>query len=142
MRFGPDGTRGDEPEINLIAFIDVLLVVLIFLMLSTTFARYAELQLTLPSAQAEAPVQRPVEIVVSVASDGRFAVDRQPLEARSVEALSSALAAAAAGRQDAVVIVSADALSAHQSVVNVMEAARRVGLSRLTFAAQRTAPAN
>ena len=142
MKFGPDGMRGDEPEINLIAFIDVLLVVLIFLMLSTTFARYAELRLTLPTAQADPPVQRPLEILVSVASDGRFAVDRQPLEARSVEALSSALAAAAAGRQDAVVIVSADALSAHQSVVNVMEAARRVGLSRLTFAAQRTAPAN
>ncbi len=142
MRFGPDGARADEPEINLIAFIDVLLVVLIFLMLSTTFARYTELQLTLPSAQADAPVQRPLEIVVSVASDGRFAVDRQPLEARSVEALSAALAAAAAGRPDAVVIVSADALSAHQSVVHVLEAARRVGLSRLTFAAQRTAPAN
>jgi biopolymer transport protein ExbD len=142
VRFGPDGARADEPEINLIAFIDVLLVVLIFLMLSTTFARYTELQLTLPSAQADAPVQRPLEIVVSVASDGRFAVDRQPLEARSVEALSAALAAAAAGRPDAVVIVSADALSAHQSVVHVLEAARRVGLSRLTFAAQRTAPAN
>ncbi|MEN9419534.1 MAG: biopolymer transport protein ExbD [Pseudomonadota bacterium] len=142
MRFGPDGTRADEPEINLIAFIDVLLVLLIFLMLSTTFARYSELQLTLPSAQADAPVQRPIEIVVSVASDGRFAVDRQPLEARSVEALSAALAAAAAGRPNAVVIVSADALSAHQSVVNVLEAARRVGLSRLTFAAQRAAPAN
>ena len=59
MKFGPDGMRGDEPEINLIAFIDVLLVVLIFLMLSTTFARYAELRLTLPTAQADPPVQRP-----------------------------------------------------------------------------------
>lgn len=142
MRFGPDGPAPDDAEINLIPFIDVLLVVLIFLMLSTTYARFTELQLTLPSAQAEAMRQAPAEIVVSVSSDGRFAVDRQVLESRSVEALTAALRAAAAGRPDAVVIVSADALAAHQSVINVLEAARRAGLARLTFAAQRSAPAN
>lgn len=142
MKFGPDGPPGDEAEINLIPFIDVLLVILIFLMLSTTYARFTELQLTLPSAQADALRQTPAEIVVSVSGDGRFAVDRQLLEGRSVEALSAALRAAAAGRPDAVVIVSADALAAHQSVINVLEAARRAGLGRLTFAAQRSAPAN
>lgn len=142
MKFGPDGPPADEAEINLIPFIDVLLVILIFLMLSTTYARFTELQLTLPSAQADALRQTPAEIVVSVSSDGRFAVDRQLVEGRSVEAISAALRAAAAGRADAVVIVSADALAAHQSVINVLEAARRAGLARLTFAAQRSAPAN
>ncbi len=142
MKFGPDGPPADEAEINLIPFIDVLLVILIFLMLSTTYARFTELQLTLPSAQADALRQTPAEIVVSVSSDGRFAVDRQLVEGRSVEAISAALRTAAAGRADAVVIVSADALAAHQSVINVLEAARRAGLARLTFAAQRSAPAN
>jgi biopolymer transport protein ExbD len=117
-------------------------VVLIFLMLSTTYARFTELQLTLPSAQADAMRQTPAEIVVAVSSDGRYAVDRQVLDSRSVEALASALLAAAGGRADAVVIVSADSLAAHQSVINVLEAARRAGLARLTFAAQRSTPAN
>ena len=138
MRFGPDASPADEAEINLIPFIDVLLVVLIFLMLSTTYARFTELQLTLPSAQAEAMRQAPAEIVVAVSSDGRFAVNRQLLESRSVEAVTAALQAAADGRSDVVVIVSADALAAHQSVINVLEAARRAGLSRLTYAAQQT----
>ncbi len=142
MRFGPDGPPADDAEINLIPFIDVLLVVLIFLMLSTTYARFTELQLTLPSAQAQAMRQAPAEIVVAVSSDGRFAVDRQMLESRSVDALAEALRTAASGRTDPVVIVSADALAAHQSVINVLEAARRAGLARLTFAAQRSAPAN
>jgi biopolymer transport protein ExbD len=142
LKFGPDTSSADDAEINLIPFIDVLLVVLIFLMLSTTYARFTELQLTLPSAQADAMRQTPAEIVVAVSSDGRYAVDRQVLDSRSVEALASALLAAAGGRADAVVIVSADALAAHQSVINVLEAARRAGLARLTFAAQRSAPAN
>ena len=142
MKFGPDTSSADDAEINLIPFIDVLLVVLIFLMLSTTYARFTELQLTLPSAQADAMRQTPAEIVVAVSSDGRYAVDRQVLDSRSVEALASALLAAAGGRADAVVIVSADSLAAHQSVINVLEAARRAGLARLTFAAQRSTPAN
>jgi biopolymer transport protein ExbD len=142
LKFGPDASSADDAEINLIPFIDVLLVVLIFLMLSTTYARFTELQLTLPSAQADAMRQTPAEIVVAVSSDGRYAVDRQVLDSRSVEALASALRAAAGGRADAVVIVSADALAAHQSVINVLEAARRAGLARLTFAAQRSTPAN
>jgi biopolymer transport protein ExbD len=129
----------DEPEINLIPFIDVLLVVLIFLMLSTTYSKFTELQINLPAAEAEKLRERPGEIVVAVAADGRYAVNRQAVEGRSVELLTMALAAAAAGRPDSVVIISADATTAHQSVVNVLDAARRAGLSRLTFAAQ-TAP--
>ena len=127
----------EEPEINLIPFIDVLLVVLIFLMLSTTYSRYSELQINLPTADAERLKERPGEILVTVSADGRYAVNRSPLEGRSLELLTAALqrAAGAAGPA-AVVIVSADALTAHQSVINVLDAARRAGLPRLTFATQ------
>ena len=126
----------DEPEINLIPFIDVLLVVLIFLMLSTTYSRFTELQVTLPTADAEKLKDRPRELVVSVSSDGRYTVNRQPLEARSVEALTASLKEASGGQAETVVIVTADAVAAHQSVVNVLDAARRAGLARITFAAQ------
>jgi biopolymer transport protein ExbD len=128
--------RPDEPEINLIPFIDVLLVVVIFLVLTTTFSRFTELQVNLPAADAEQLRERPAEIIVAVSADGRYAVNRTAVDGRSVEQLTSALQAAANGRADTVVIVSADATAVHQSVVNVLDAARRAGLSRLTFAAQ------
>ncbi len=126
----------EEPEINLIPFIDVLLVVLIFLMLSTTYSRFTELQINLPAADADKLRERPAEIIVAVASDGRYVINRKPVDGRSVELLSAELTSAAAGRADTVVIISADAMAAHQAVVNVLDAARRAGLSRLTFAAQ------
>ena len=132
--------RPEEPEINLIPFIDVLLVVLIFLMLSTTYSRFTELQVNLPSANAEPSKARPGEIIVAVSNDGRYSINRQAVDGRSVERLTAELISAAAGKPDTVVIISADALAAHQAVVNVLDAARRAGLSRLTFAAQ-AAPA-
>ena len=128
--------RPEEPEINLIPFIDVLLVVLIFLMLSTTYSKFTELQITLPVADADKSRDRPHEIIVAVAADGRFSVNRKPVDGRSVESLAAELSAAAGGSTDMVVIVSADATAAHQSVVNVLDAARRAGLARLTFATQ------
>ena len=134
--------RTDEPEINLIPFIDVLLVVLIFLMLSTTYSRFTELQINLPTADSEKLRDRPSEIVVAVSGDGRYAINRLGVEGRSVDVLTAALATAAGGRNDVVVIITADATAAHQSVVNVLDAARRAGLSRLTFAAQSGSGAN
>ena len=131
--------RPEEPEINLIPFIDVLLVVLIFLMLSTTYSKFTELQITLPIANADKARDRPHEIIVAVAADGRYAVNRKPVEGRSVELLTAELAVAAAGSTEMIVIVSADATAAHQSVINVMDAARRAGLARLTFATQTSA---
>jgi biopolymer transport protein ExbD len=128
--------RAEDPEINLIAFIDVLLVVLIFLMMSTTYSKFTELQVNLPTAEAERLRERPAEIIVAVSGDGRYAVNRSAIAGRSVESLSAALSAAAKDQKEPVVIVSADASAAHQSVVNVLDAARRAGLSRLTFAAQ------
>jgi biopolymer transport protein ExbD len=128
--------RAEEPDINLIPFIDVLLVILIFLMLSTTYSKFTELQVTLPTAEAEKLRDRPAEIVVAVSADGRYAVNHKPVEGRSVEILTAELASAAEGQKDPVVVVSADATAAHQAVVNVLDAARRAGLPRLTFAAQ------
>ena len=128
--------RPEEPEINLIPFIDVLLVVLIFLMLSTTYSRFTELQITLPVADADKLRERQREVIVAVSADGRYSVNHQPVDGRSVDALTAALTAAAAGATDMVVIVSADATVAHQSVINVMDAARRANLPRLTFATQ------
>ncbi|MBA2960887.1 MULTISPECIES: ExbD/TolR family protein [Ramlibacter] len=139
MNFRPRGK--DEPEINLIPFIDVLLVVLIFLMLSTTYSKFTELQLRLPVADADAQRDYPREVVVGVASDGRYTVNRQPIAGRSVDLLAGALADAAKAGKDSVVIVSADAAAPHQSVISVLEAARRSGLQQVTFAAQSSAQA-
>ena len=137
MNFRPRTTT--EPEINLIPFIYVLLVVLIFLMLSTTYSKFTELQLTLPTANAEQLRDRPKEIIVSVASDGRYAVGKVALEGKTVADMAEALRNAATAGKDSVIIISADALAPHQSVVSVMEAARRVGLQQITFATQTAA---
>ena len=126
----------DEPEINLIPFIDVLLVILIFLMLSTTYSMFTELQVTRPVADADKLRDRAREIIVAVAADGRYAINRKPVDGRSVVALTSELAAAASGSSDPVVIISADAQAPHQAVINVMDAARRARLVKLTFATQ------
>jgi biopolymer transport protein ExbD len=128
--------HAEEPEINLIPFIDVLLVVLIFLMLSTTYSRFTELQINLPTADSEKLRERPTEIIVAVSGDGRYSINRNAVDGRSVEILTAALSNAAGGKADTVVIISADATTAHQAVVNVLDAARRAGLNRLTFAAQ------
>ena len=132
MKFRPHPP--EEPEINLIPFIDVLLVILIFLMLTTTYSKFTELQLTLPVASADASRDRPKEIVVAVASDGRYAVNKEPLAGNSVEAVANALRAVAA--QDSILIISADAAAPVQAAVTVMDAARRVGLTQITFAAR------
>jgi biopolymer transport protein ExbD len=131
----------EEPEINLIPFIDVLLVVLIFLMLSTTYSKFTEMQITLPVANTDAQRDYPKEIIVAVSSDGRYAVNKGPVDGRSIEALSLALANAANNgnsAKDMVVIISADASATHQSVITVMEAARRASLNQITFATQST----
>ena len=134
------GSR-DEPEINLIPFIDVLLVVLIFLMLSTTYSKYTELQLKLPVADADAQRDYPKEVLVTVTSEGAYAVNRVPVTGRSLDALAAALLDGAKAGKESVVIISADASAKHQAVVTVMEAARRSGLNQITFATQSAATA-
>jgi biopolymer transport protein ExbD len=134
------GSR-DEPEINLIPFIDVLLVVLIFLMLSTTYSKYAELQIRLPVANAEPQRERPREVIVAIAADGRYAVNKLELTGRSIDELSSAMKSASQDAKDAMVIISADATTPHQAVITAMEAARQAELNQITFATQTAARA-
>ena len=126
----------EEPRIDLIPFIDVLLVILIFLMLTTTYSRFTELQLRLPSADGDAPRDYPKEVIVAVSADGHYAVNRTTLQGRGVNDLASALQAAAQAGGESILIISADAMAPHQAVITVMEAARRVGLSQVTFATQ------
>lgn len=133
------GRREDYPEINLIPFIDILLVIVIFLAVTTTYARFAELKINLPTSSAAQTPNPPKQIEVAVAENGRYQIDGTALGEASVDELAAALKKAAANRDDPVVVINADARAAHQSVVNVMEAARRVELTRITFATQ-TAP--
>ena len=133
--------RTEEPEINLIPFIDVLLVILIFLMLTTTYSKFTEMQLTLPSADVEQLRDRPRELIVSIGADGRYVINKTELQNRSVDGIASAMLGAAPAGSDSVVIISADANAPHQSVVSAMEAARRAGLSQITFATQSSAAA-
>lgn len=131
----------DEPEINLIPFIDVLLVVLIFLMLSTTYSKFTELQIKLPLADAEKQRDYPKEVIVAVSSDGRYMVNKTPVDGRSLQALGQALVEGASAGKDSVIIISADATATHQAVITVMEAARRSGFTQITFATQSAAQA-
>jgi biopolymer transport protein ExbD len=123
-----------EPEINLIPFIDVLLVVLIFLMLTTTWSRLTEIELNLPVADAQAVSPKPRQIVLSVSAQGQYAINKSPVGGRSVSALVAVLTPLA--QPDTLLVISADASATHQSVVHAMEAARRSGLSKISFAAQ------
>ena len=126
----------DDPEINFIPLIDVLLVILIFLMVTTTYQRVAELQITLPEADAEAVKQRPKEVNVGIDAQGRYVIDKNVFTFTTVGALGEMLKRAAGDAKDPVVIINADANATHQSVIHVMEAARQAGLIHITFATQ------
>lgn len=126
----------EEPEINLIPFIDVLLVILIFLMLSTTYSKFTELQIKLPVADVEAQRDYPKEVLVSVSDEGLYSVNKVKVNGRSMVDLAQALAEAAKAGKESVVVIHADAAARHQAVITVMEAARRAGLSQITFATQ------
>lgn len=130
------GRREDYPEINLIPFIDILLVIVIFLAVTTTYARFAELKIDLPTSGAEQTPAQPRQIEVAIGESGRYQVDDTAIGEGGVDELAAALKKAAGGQTDPVVVINADARAAHQSVVNVMEAARQVGLSRITFVTQ------
>ncbi len=131
----------EDPEINLIPLIDVLLVVLIFLAVSTTYARFAQLRIELPSADANSPAPKLQEVMVGVSADGRFAVGHTVAPVGDGGQLTSMLRAAigASRPEDFVVVINADAQAPHQSVITVMESARNAGLTRLSFATQRRA---
>ena len=126
----------DEPEINFIPLIDVLLVILIFMMVTTTYQRVAELQITLPEADADPAKQRPKEINIGIDAQGRYVVDKTIFTFSTVPALADVLRRSAGDAKEPVIIINADANATHQSVIHVMEAARQAGLIHITFATQ------
>lgn len=126
----------EEPEINFIPLIDVLLVILIFLMVTTTYSRFAELQINLPTAEAGKSPEHPAQLDVAVDAKGNYTINKSAVSAPTAAALSAALKNAVGDMKDPVVVINADANAAHQSVVRVMEAAQLAGLAKITFTTQ------
>ena len=123
-------------EINLIPLIDVLLVILIFLMITTTYSKFAELQINLPTADAQKQLERPNEINITVNVGGQYTLNRRPLAFRDVAGLAEEMRRAAGELKDPVVVISADSNATHQSVINIMEASRLAGYGHISFATQ------
>lgn len=129
------GRSREEPEINLIPMIDVLLVILIFLMVTTTYSKFAGLEINLPSAELPVAQEKPGEIDVVVMASGALLINQAPVTG-GIEAIAQALQKAAAGITDPIVVINADAKTAHQHVIDVMQAARNAGLTQISFATQ------
>lgn len=130
------GKKHEELEINFIPLIDVLLVIIIFLIVSATFARTSELQINLPTAEANAPQEKPLTITVEVDASGRYMVNGSAVNGDGVNAISSALVKAVGNGKEPTIIINADAKATHQSVINVMEASRLANFTHITFATQ------
>jgi biopolymer transport protein ExbD len=130
------GRAREEPEINLIPMIDVLLVILIFLMITTTYSKFAGLEINLPTADAQQAQDQPNEVNVVVTATGDVLINKTPVAGRDVTSISAALLRAAGGAKEPVVIINADAKATHQSVIDVMQAAQHGGLSHISFATQ------
>lgn len=127
------GRHKEEPEINLVPMIDVLLVILIFLMITTTYSKFSEMEISLPQATSDKPVEHPNVISISVSAAGAYGVNGVSVEQSTAEALSSALRKTAEDRPDPVIVINADADATHQAVIRVMEAARLAGYNHITF---------
>ena len=130
------GRKRDEPEINLIPMIDVLLVILIFMMVTTSYAKFSELEINLPEAGGKAGNSQAKTISVAVDATEHYAINNQGLSYTGVDALAVSLKNAAGDQSDPTIVINADAKATHQSVINVMEAARRAGYGRITFTLQ------
>jgi biopolymer transport protein ExbD len=130
------GSFHEEPEINLVPFIDVLIVIVIFLAITTTYSKYSELQINLPTADANRPAERPNQVNVGVSASGQYMVNRTAVTFTTREAFANELRRAAGGNADPVIIINADANATHQSVIHVMEAAQVAGFGKITFTAQ------
>jgi biopolymer transport protein ExbD len=132
------GKEKEPLEINLVPMIDVMLVILIFLMITTTYSKYTELQINLPTADSSKQLERANEVTVLVNAQGQYMVNRVPVAYRSIEQLAEELKRAAGAIKEPVVVISADATATHQAVVRIMEASRLAGLSQITFTTQST----
>jgi len=130
------GQSREEPEINLIPLIDILIVVLIFLFLTTTYSRFAELQINLPEAAADKASDRPEVLSVAVDAQGKYSINGAAVPFGSAQNFAQRMREAAKGTKEPVVAISADAAATHQSVVNVMESARLAGYNHISFTTQ------
>ena len=130
------GREQDVQEINLIPLIDVLLVIIIFLMLTTTYAKFSGLEINLPTADAAKQAEQPNEVSVAVTANGQVLVNKAPLAANDVKSISEALRRAAGNNSDPIIVINADAKATHQSVVDIMQAAQSAGYPRISFATQ------
>ena len=130
------GRGFDEPEINLIPLIDVLLVIIIFLMLTTTYAKFSGIEINLPTADTSKQAEQPNEVNVAVTAGGQVLVNKAPLAAADVRSISEALRRAAGDRKDPLIVINADAKATHQSVVDIMQAAQAAGYPHISFATQ------
>ena len=135
MRFRTHAFR-EEPEINFIPLIDVLLVILIFLIITTTYTRHSELQINLPTAESSRPAEQVNQIDIAVDANGRYVINKTPHTYTTRDAFAEALKSAAGDNKDPVVTISADALASHQSVIRVMEAAQSAGYGKIAFTIQ------
>ena len=125
--------KDDDLEINFIPLIDVLLVIIIFLVVSTTFTRLSQLKINLPVAEGKVVENNPDYINVAITKDGQYSINERPISAKSVDELIVKLREVSANKTDSPLVINADSLASHQSVINVMEASRKVGLTKITF---------
>ena len=130
------GRQREELEINLIPMIDVLLVILIFLMITTTYSKFSGLEINLPTADAPPNKEQPNEINVVVTAAGEIMVNKVATGGRDIESIAAAMKRLTGAGKEPVVVINADAKAAHQSVIDVMQAAQQVGLSHISFATQ------
>jgi biopolymer transport protein ExbD len=127
----------EELDINLIPLIDILIVILIFMFLTTTYSRFSELQINLPEAAAERAADQPQTLSVAVDANGRYSINGAQTPFGSTQDFANALRAAARDAKQPVIAISADAKATHQSVINVMESARLAGYNQISFTTQR-----
>jgi len=130
------GRKHETLEMNLVPLIDVLLVIIIFLVVSATFSRVSELQINLPTAEANVQQQKPLTVTVDVDASGRYTVNGVDVTERTVGAISQALQKAVGNGKEPTIVINADAQTTHQSVINVMEASRQAGYTHITFTTQ------
>ena len=131
------GRMREEPEINLIPMIDIFLVIIIFLMVSTTYTKFSELQINLPQASGDETTSQVKQINVSIDASEHYAINNVATAFNNVQNMSQALRTAAGEQKDPTIVINADAKAPHQAVINVMEAARLAGYGRITFTTSR-----
>ena len=128
----------DEPSINLTPLIDVVFLLLIFFMVTTTFTRETRLQVNLPEAEAETQSTQSERLEIVVSRDGSFALNGQRLVNGKLETLLRGLELESKGNLNLPVIIVADSEATHQSVVTAMDAIGQAGFTRLSIATQRS----